>query len=270
MDRHELSGATAEALAAAHLADVAIQERYDVDYVSYWFDWGRQRAFCLARGPSREAVDEVHRQAHGNLAAEIIEVDESEVSRFLGGLASHEREVPFEDSAFRAILFTDLVGSTDLTQRMGDDAAMAVLQRHDEIVRGALTQNGGSEVKHTGDGIMASFRSVVGAIRAAVAIQRGFSRAQQDGAMPAGVRIGIAAGEPVAQGVDLFGSTVQLAARLTSKAKPGTVLVASAVRDLALGKGFQFGSTVAARLKGFGEPVRVCEVHWVAEGTSAD
>lgn len=262
MDRHDLVGASAEDIAAAHTADVAIQERYGVDYVTYWFDYARQHAFCLARGPDREAVDAVHRAAHGNLATEIIDVEEAAVARFMGGLASHEPGEAYEDSAFRAILFTDLVGSTDLTQRLGDAAAMSVLRRHDSIVRDAINASGGTEIKHTGDGIMASFRSVVGAVQSAVTIQRAFADAASQGEMPTNVRIGIAAGEPVAEADDLFGAAVQLAARVTARAKPGSILVSAAVRDLALGKGFQFATASTARLKGFIEPVRMAEVLW--------
>src|SRR5215213_8293678 len=88
---------------------------------------------------------------------------------------------PYVETAFRVILFTDLEGSTSLTQQMGDAAAMKVLRRHDAIVRSALERTGGTEVKHTGDGIMASFPSVPAAIEAAVSIQRGFAEAEAMG-----------------------------------------------------------------------------------------
>ncbi|HEY7600397.1 MAG TPA: nickel-binding protein [Candidatus Limnocylindrales bacterium] len=262
MDRHELKGATAEEIAAAHIQDLALQERHGVDYVSYWFDYARQNAFCLARGPSREAVETVHRESHGLTALEIIEVDESQVGRFMGGIPSHPVGEAYEDSAFRAILFTDLVGSTDLTQRLGDAAAMDILRRHDTVVRQHISAASGSEVKHTGDGIMASFRTVSGAIECAIGVQRWFAAATAKGEMPVHVRIGIAAGEPVAQNGDLFGSAVQLAARVTARAAPGSILVSSAVRDLAQGKGFQFGRRSRAKLKGFSAPVQLDEVVW--------
>jgi class 3 adenylate cyclase len=263
MDRHDLEGATAADIAAAHTQDLGVQEQYGVQYVTYWFDYARQHAFCLARGPNREAVEAVHREAHGQMAREIIDVDDAVVARFMGGLTSHAVGDTYEDSAFRAILFTDMVGSTDLTQRLGDAAAMAVLRRHDSIVREALAARAGSEVKHTGDGIMASFRSAVGAIECAIAVQRSCVDAAAE--VPISVRIGIAAGEPVAQDGDLFGSVVQLAARLTARAAPGGILVSAAVRDLAQGKGFRFAGDKRARLKGFAEPVRLDEVLWQAE-----
>ncbi len=262
MDRHDLAGVSEEDIAAAHARDLDVQERYGVQYVTYWFDYARQHAFCLAQGPDAAAVDAVHREAHGQIATEIIDVDEAVVARFMGGLESHDAGEAYEDSAFRAILFTDLVGSTDMTQRLGDTAAMEILRQHDAIVRSALKQTGGSEVKHTGDGIMASFRSVVAAIECAVSVQRAFIDSMSLDQGPVSIRIGIAAGEPVAEANDLFGAAVQLAARLTARAKPGGIVVSAAVRDLALGKGFQFAAVHQARLKGFVEPVRLCEVLW--------
>ena len=126
----------------------------------------------------------------------------------------------YVEAAFRTILFTDIVESTSMTQRLGDAGAMAMVRAHDEIVRGTLEHHRGSEVKHTGDGLMAAFRSVV-AIESAVEIQRLIADAEGTGGMPVRVRIGMAAGEPVTERNDLFGATVQLAARLCSRADPG-------------------------------------------------
>ncbi len=262
MDRHELAGVTAADIAAAHMQDLQVQGKYGVQYVNYWFDYQAQHAFCLAKRPTQEAVEAVHHASHGLVATEIIEVDESAVRRFMGGITEHPVGEPYVETAFRAILFTDLEGSTSLTQQVGDAGAMAVLRRHDAIVRESLKRTGGTEVKHTGDGIMASFPSVAGAIEAAISIQRGFAEAETAGEMPIGVRIGIAAGEPVTDRDDLFGTAVQLAARLSSRASGRSILVAGAVRDLALGKGFQFGATRNIRLKGFDDSVRACEVAW--------
>jgi class 3 adenylate cyclase len=262
MDRHEVPGATAVDLAAAHLKDLEIQDRYGVEYLNYWFDHDRQRGFCLVKGPDAQAVDAVHRESHGTVANQIIEVDEALVARFMGGITEHAAGEAYVETAFRAILFTDLEGSTTLTQRLGDAGAMAVLRRHDEIVRDALRKTSGTEVKHTGDGVMASFRSVARAIEAAVLIQRGLAEAEHAAGMPLAVRIGIAAGEPVTEGDDLFGTAVQLASRLCNRATPRSIVVASSVRDLAIGKGFRFGAARAVRLKGFDEPIRASEVIW--------
>ena len=154
------------------------------------------------------------------------------------------------------VMFTDLQDSTALTQRLGDARAQQELvHRHNEVVREALSAHGGREVKHTGDGIMASFSSGSNAIDAAIAIQEAFGA---DEAVQ--VRIGLNEGEPVAEDGDLFGATVQLAARVCSRAEPGDVLVTNVVRELAMGKGFLFSEQMPAALKGFEEPVRLFAV----------
>jgi adenylate cyclase len=98
-------------------------------------------------------------------------------------------------------------------------------------------------------------------------IQRRIADAEGTGRMPIRIRIGMAAGEPVTERNDLFGATVQLAARLCSRADPGGILVASAVHDLALGKGFAFRSRGRLRLKGFDSPKPAFEVIWQTSGS---
>jgi class 3 adenylate cyclase/pimeloyl-ACP methyl ester carboxylesterase len=161
-------------------------------------------------------------------------------------------------SGLVTILFTDMVGSTDLTQRVGDDKAQEALRRHNAVVRQALKENGGSEIKHTGDGIMASFASGRRALDCAVAIQRGL--AGEDS--PLEVRIGVNAGEPVAEEQDLYGTSVQLAARVCARAEPGQILVSNVVRELTMGKGFLFADIGDVALKGFEDPVRLYAVRW--------
>ena len=269
MDRHEFARVTAEDLAAAHLQDLAVQKKFGVQFLNYWFDEERQHAFCLADGPNPEAVDAAHGASHGNIPYQVIEVDPDAVMRFMGGMASHKRGEPYVETAFRTILFTDIEGSTRLTQELGDARAMAVLRSHDQLVREALQQHAGSVVKHTGDGLMAAFRSVASAIQAAIEIQRRLAGPDEAAAGSLRVRIGIAAGEPVAEGDDLFGAAVQLAARLCERARPRAILTSSAVRDLALGKGFTFRRSGRVRLKGFDEAVTAFEVAWEQETAPA-
>ena len=261
LDRHEFSGLTALDAANMHVKDMQIQHEYGVQLITYWFDYDRQTAFCLATAPTGDALTALHRDAHGAIPNLIIEVDRQTVERFMGRIVEHELGEAYVETAFRTILFTDLEGSTSLTQRLGDARAMAVLRSHDEVIRDAVGRHGGSEVKHTGDGLMAAFPSVTGAIDCAVQIQRQF--ADQRGAdVPLRVRIGMAAGEPVTEHRDFFGAVVQLAARLADRAEPGTVLVSSAIRDLAVGKGFAFRKRGTMRPKGFVEPLQVYEVLW--------
>ena len=264
IDIHEIQGATADAVAKAHAADMAVQKKYGVEYHKYWLNESTGKIFCLCSAPNAEAANTVHREAHGLVAEKIIEVAPEIAEGFLGGSqinSAGAAVIPgggehHRDPGIRTVLFTDIVGSTELTQRLGDEAAMRVLEIHDSVVRKALGALGGREVKHTGDGIMASFFSAVAAARCAARIHRALA-AQGSEAVPFKVRIGAAAGEPVENHQDLFGATVQLAARLCAHAKPEQSLVSNVVAELCLGKGLAFQDLGEASLKGFAQPVKV-------------
>ena len=262
MDRHDGVTVTPEELAQAHTLDVAVQAKHGVNYLSYWYDRAAESVFCFVDAPDREAAEAVHREAHGLVASRIIEVEGDTVVRFLGGMPAHPVGEAHAETAFRTILFTDIVGSTDVTQRLGDAKAMELVRAHDMIVRGHLGELGGLEVKHTGDGIMASFASVARAIDCAIAIQRAFDTHAQSAEHPIHIRIGVSAGEPVAEGDDLFGAAVQLAARACDHAAAGSILTSTAVKELCVGKGFTFESRGPYELKGFAELVPLYEVRW--------
>jgi class 3 adenylate cyclase len=162
------------------------------------------------------------------------------------------------------VMFTDIEGSTSLTQRLGDEAAQKLLREHNETVRGALDSYNGKEIKHTGDGIMASFFSASRALGCALHIQHKF--AARNTANPEDavrVRIGLNAGEPIVEENDLFGTAVQLARRICDRAEAGQVLVSEVVRQLVAGKGFAFEHLGAEMLKGFEEPVTLYRVRAV-------
>jgi class 3 adenylate cyclase len=262
MDRHDLENATAADLAAAHLRDLEVQDRYGVRFVTYWFEEGAGSGFCLVEGPDAESVEAAHREAHGLLPSNVIEVDQASVRGFFGRLNSHPAGEPYVESAFRAILFTDIVDSTRLTQELGDSAAMQVLRGHDSIVRSAVGRFGGSEVKHTGDGIMAAFAAASQAVGAAVEVQRKLHEHRASEQSSLHVRIGLAVGEPVTEQDDLFGASVQQAARLCAYAQPDCILVSTGVQDLCRGKGIRFSDAGPIALKGFDEPIRHFEVDW--------
>jgi class 3 adenylate cyclase len=161
---------------------------------------------------------------------------------------------PVDAGRLRAVLFTDIVGSTAFTSARGDDAAQALVRTHNDVVRRALAEVGGAEVKHTGDGIMAWVSSTSGAVRAAVAMQQALENAEFE------VRIGISAGEPIDEDGDLFGSVVQLASRACAAAAPGEVLVTGVVREMASAKGFRFASAGTFDLRGFDAPVELWRI----------
>ena len=266
MDIHEVKGATAEAVAKAHAADVETQKKYGVEYHKYWLNESTGKIFCLCSAPTSEAAAQVHREAHGLLASKIIEVAPEVAEGFMGSAEVNSAGAALlpgggenhRDPGIRTVMFTDIVGSTALTQTHGDEAAMAFLEAHDKVVRAALGALGGREVKHTGDGIMASFLSAAAAARCATRIHRELAQfVQENNEIPIKVRIGAAAGEPVENHMDLFGSTVQLAARLCAHAQPEQSLVSNVVCELCLGKGLAFLDLGEITFKGFDRPIRV-------------
>ena len=214
MDRHDGVDVTPEELAIAHQRDLAVQPRYDVQYHTYWFDPDAGTVFCLMEGPSREAVDAVHREAHDVSASVIIELPQGmPLEDLLGTLPTHADDRATITPTTRAIVFTDIRGSVAQTHQLGDDGHVAVLREHDRIVRYELAVHHGREIKHTGDGIMAAFTSVVSAVAFAIDVQRGVLARNDGASIPLEVSVGISAGEPVTDDSgDLFGAAVQLAA----------------------------------------------------------
>jgi class 3 adenylate cyclase/pimeloyl-ACP methyl ester carboxylesterase len=191
------------------------------------------------------------------------------VDSFLGPEGVTGRRLPLPQSggasALRTILFTDMEGHTEMTHRLGDARAREVLRAHERITREALRAHGGTEVKSLGDGFMASFVSATSALECAMALQRGFeahARGVGAGSESFRVRVGINAGEPIAEDGDIFGIPVIAASRVAHEAIGGQVFVANVVRELVQGKGFPFEDRGERKLQGFDEPVHIWELRW--------
>jgi class 3 adenylate cyclase len=177
---------------------------------------------------------------------------------------------PLEAGAFRTVLFTDVEGSTALTQRLGDAEARELLREHERMVREALKAHGGSEVKTMGDGFMASFTSATKALECSIKMQRAFAAHNESAEEPIRVRVGLNAGEPIAEDdpdgrSDLFGTAVNMAARIAAKAEGGEILTSEAVRQIVAGKKFLFADRGDTALRGFEDPVRLYELRWREE-----
>jgi len=177
-------------------------------------------------------------------------------------LSEGEAAQPPAAGVFRTILFTDVEGSTALTDRLGDANARELLREHERMVREALKTHGGSEVKTMGDGFMASFGSATKALECAIAIQSAFSVRNESAEEPIKVRIGLNAGEPIAEDDDLYGTAVNLAARIAAQAQGGEILVSEAVRQIVAGKKFPFSDRGETTLRGFEDRVHIYQVSW--------
>jgi class 3 adenylate cyclase/pimeloyl-ACP methyl ester carboxylesterase len=233
------------------------------------------------------SLDIARRLAARIPGARLAVIEGSSISPYIGDVAGN-MEIIFEflgigrdqqdiahtheqaPGAFRTILFSDIENSSAITQRLGDVRAREIIRAHETIVRDALSAYGGAEVKTMGDGFMASFSSATSAVRCAIAIQRGIEAMPNSSATATApqpddqlrVRIGLNAGEPIEEHDDLFGTSVNLAARIAAKAHGGEILASDVVRQLVAGKGLLFADRGDTVLRGFEDPVRLYEVRW--------
>ena len=231
-----------------------------------------------AHGNTEDRIDSFCRQLESYRAEErfgmMIQAGRNTMTRSVEGDPN-----PFEDfgdvvkmwmsdSAARAqaqgivcIMFTDLVGSTQMTHERGDYGAQEIVRIHNAIVRTALAHHHGREVKHTGDGIMSSFTSAGNAVRAGMQIQHALLEHNRlDAAMPVRVRMGLNAGEAVQEEDDFFGTTVQLAARVCDKAGEGEIFITDNVRELSKPQGITVEDAGKFEMKGVPQPMTLYRV----------
>ncbi|NQW01415.1 MAG: adenylate/guanylate cyclase domain-containing protein [Rhodospirillales bacterium] len=169
------------------------------------------------------------------------------------------------------VLFTDIAGSTAMTQALGDAGAQKVVRAHNRVVRDALTDCNGKEIKHTGDGIMASFSRITDSVDAAIQMQRQcMIHNQQNPDLPLHLKIGLNAGEPIAEDNDLFGTVVQMSARIVDKAQADEIFVSDIVRGICVGKPYKFINRGGYAMKGFDEDPTLYEVVWRDEAAAAE
>jgi class 3 adenylate cyclase len=205
-----------------------------------------------AVGPSA-TVHSLHVRAHPHAAGRMVAVA-------LGVRRSNEAAVP---AACRrlllTLLFTDIVGSTRLVERIGDHAWRAVLSQHRAIVQAQLARAGGVEVDCCGDGFFAVFPAPALAIDCAAATCSALA------AMDIEIRAGVHAGEcDLEDSGRVSGIAVHVAARIASMARPGEVLVSETVKDLVAGSGLGFSDRGRRTLKGLGGRRRLFALHATA------
>jgi class 3 adenylate cyclase len=264
MDRHEIPpGTTVEDASGAHGQDLKFQTKHGCRSLSFWFDEQRSTGFCLFEAPSKKAVQELHKESHGLIPSKIIEVDEDVGKAFLGRIEDPGSEVEKMVTAFRVIMFTDLKDSTKMTQDYGDKIAMDLIRAHNHIIRQNIHKHQGREIKHTGDGFMISFSSASNAVECSIAIQKAFTVYNGENQVtPMHIRIGLNAGEPVADSGDLFGTCVQLASRICDHSEAGIIMATSVIHELCHGKQINFIDKGGIALKGFETTTHVYEINW--------
>jgi class 3 adenylate cyclase/tetratricopeptide (TPR) repeat protein len=157
------------------------------------------------------------------------------------------------------LLFTDLVNSTELLSRAGDERAQQIFRAHHKLLTDAVVAHGGHEVKWLGDGLMATFPSAADAVRCAIAMQQSGRRPLAGARL--GLRAGLHVGEALRDEADYFGTAVVVARRLCERAAAGQIIASSLVSGLLAGRrNFSFRDLGALELKGFAAPVPASEV----------
>ena len=236
MDRHDSLNATAKALAEAHKLDIEIQEKYSCRALTYWFDEGKKIAFCLIEAPDKTAVEEMHKNSHGLVPNQIIEVQSNIVEYFLGRISDPASTKNYEqfinETAFRSIMFIDC--NCLMTRSASfDEKGFGVKNILNDIIRPALKEFDGTEVKIDSEGFMASFTSVAKSIKCAKKIQADF---KEFNSKTSGTKIllsiGLSTGYPVSNNEDFFGDTILLAKRLCEIAGEGGILFSSSFKNL--------------------------------------
>lgn len=240
MDRHIVPGITLKDATEAHNLDVAIQDEYDCKAITFWLDEERGCAFCLIEAPNEQAVRKLHNEAHGLIPHEIIEVEENLVMAFLGRInepesenrVSTESDNIFYDPAYRAIMVTNLKEAALIPFKYGRKHGQELFSLYNRIIDQAINRHDGREVRHTGDGFMASFASVNKSVNCAIDIQNELEKHNRRSGEEICIAIGLSSGDPVTDEADLFGEAVRLAKRLcylsTGRAQ---ILVSSEVMD---------------------------------------
>jgi class 3 adenylate cyclase len=166
------------------------------------------------------------------------------------------------------LLFSDIEGSSGLTERLGDDRWMELLNTHNTIVRAQLDEHGGYEVKSQGDGFMVAFPTARQAVMCAIDIQRALLRRAARSDFPIRVRIGIHTGEAIHRQGDFFGRSVVLAARIADHAQGGEILLSTLARELVAERGdIQLRYAGEAEFKGLDGRHRLFEVTWTPPET---
>jgi AraC-like DNA-binding protein len=231
MDRHDVSEeVTAENVAQLHQADLKIQSQFGCKGLTYWFDDVRKTAFCLIDAPNAEAIRDMHRDAHGDVPHEVIEVDANIVESFLGRIEDPNKSQNVElniinDPAFRCIMAI----------RFPIISAIKPALSHDDLkqmIVKIVSDADGRVVSQDFEGCLISFTNVSIAISSALEIQSETNnRIDSINAKHEGYQIGISTGVPVNKEPGFFEETIQTSKRL-SASTPYSIAITSEVKEL--------------------------------------
>lgn len=226
MDRHDIPGVNAKAVAEAHHEDLKIQDRFNCKGLTYWFDEEKGMAFCLIEAPDKQAVQDLHDFAHGLIPNKVIEVESALVEAFLGRIedpdTGESADLPvINDPAFRVVMAAFPDPSVIDKSTIVPDLFQKVVESHS-----------GQQVEHDETFLLASFKNAQNSVESALEFQQSVRSIKREESQPLqSWRIGLSAGVPVSEDEALFGQTVKNATRLGFIARPNTVLISSQVAE---------------------------------------
>ncbi len=236
MDRHDVSDSvSAELVAQIHQEDLRIQDQFGCRGLTYWFDEKRKTAFCLIDAPHQHAIVEMHKQAHGEVPNQIIEVDPAIVESFLGRIEDPEKARDtklniINDPAFRTITIVNL--ETNSLKNTGFDHFQSAKQEYSQAVAEIVRSFDGRIVRHLDNSLLISFKSVSKAVWCALQIQSEFRRFKpKSGNAGPELKVALHAGVPVNNKPTIFEDTIKLAERMT-QVSDAEIIVSSDVREL--------------------------------------
>ncbi|MFT3910472.1 MAG: DUF4242 domain-containing protein [Ferruginibacter sp.] len=235
MDVHIVPGVKAKDVADAHRKDLLHQHDHGCNCMTYWIDEQRESIFCLIEAPNKDAVVEMHNQAHGLVPNRVMEVSSNVVESFLGRIYDPENATVsndglkvFEDPSYRIIIVIDHEDPVLLQHKLGNEKAAAMLHAQQQIVRKHLTEYGGREAEHDGTGYILSFVSPGKAIEYANSVLTDLNKAALH---ETGYRLALHGGEPMEKSNTIFGDTIQFARHLCFVTGNRQIAVSNTVKN---------------------------------------
>lgn len=240
MDFHIISDITIDEVKKAHIADLAIQDRYNVKYLQFWVNQDAGTVFCLIEAPDKESCEKVHNEAHGNIACQIVEVEAGFYKLFMG--ESHQVDHGLVndkdgkiDKAYRFVLVVDIRGKTKATG--SDDLSNLVLpDKPKKLIRKIIPGYLGREIKNSDyDAILAVFTEADEAMACAIEIQNELLKrmvSPEDESWNISFKMGIGGGQPVTMNDEFFEKTIRLAQRLSLIAEDQEIIASNLARKL--------------------------------------
>ena len=215
----------------------------------------------------QQFVDRLGTQRTDDLVSEAHGMDRDELVRLAMELIDEELAARRGVSEFRVVAFTDLERSTEFMAERKDLAARELMREYDDLTTEALARHRGDRIKGTGDGVLATFRSVGDALRCVTGLLQEIDRAVGTGKLPLRLRIGMHAGETIWDDEDVYGTVVNLAARVVDRADGGEIVVTDTIRQIAIGVDYEFTRLGETTLKGIPEPVGLHRLEWRRDTT---